>query len=306
MAGTDARVLEPSPPAVNEPPWFADDPVSTDGADAEVVTPTSAGPHTWEELAASDAAIAAYARDHWLGAYKPLPAVPPGYAPSRDDYHRVAYAVVSNARKQANGKFGLRYTFGGFGTPFFGHDEQVRVEGPELVVQRGDTVVAEPLTTLARAAELAGTTADDAQAEHDTVALGDLERTLDVPGEVGWFLGDWFGFATSVLEELRAGPAGRDASRIQIWPGHFDAALDAGDEAAGARASYGASPGDGSHPEPYLYVGPWGEGDRSDPYWNAASFGGANLGYTRLREAADPRQAALDFFGQGYELLHRK
>ena len=80
-------------------------------------------------LAATDPAVASYAAEHWLGAYRGLERSLPGYAASREDYHRLAYAVVSNARKQATGKFGLRYTRGGFGTPFFGNDEQVRVEG---------------------------------------------------------------------------------------------------------------------------------------------------------------------------------
>ncbi len=307
LAGAEVRVLEPSPPAVNEPPWFADDPAAVDEPGATVVTPTSAGQRTWDELAATDPEIARYAREHWLGAYKPLPPVPAGYVPSREDFHRVAYAVVSNARKQANGKFGLRYTRGGFGTPFFGDDEQVRVEGANLVVQRGDAAVTEPLTTLARAAEVAGTVADDAQAESDTVPLGDIDRPLDVRADVGAFLGDWFGFATGVLEELRlTGTApDDDVSRVQIWPGHFDPAVELGSSDAGRRASYGASPGDGGSDEPYLYVGPWSDSDRSDPYWNAEGFGGASLSYRELLEAGDPRRAALDFFRHGYDLLHR-
>ena len=145
VAGVAARVLEPSPPTVTAEPWFADDPAALDGEDA--VTPTTAGSRTWGDLAASDAAIAAFAQEHWLGNYKALPPVPEDYVSSRDDFHRVAYGVISNARKAANGKFGLRYTHGGFGTPFFGDDEQVRVEGTELIVQRGETVVAETIMT---------------------------------------------------------------------------------------------------------------------------------------------------------------
>lgn len=304
IAGTAARVLEPSPPAVTSEPWFADDPTALDGDDA--VTPTSAGSHTWDDLAASDPAVAAYARQHWLGNHKALPSVPSGYVSSRDDFHRVAYGVISNARKAANGKFGLRYTSGGFGTPFFGDDEQVRVEGTELIVQRGETVVAETLTTLARAAEVAGTVANADQAEHDTVELGDLDRALDIRDDVGAFLGDWFGFGTSVLEEARllATAPDDDLSRVQMWPGHFDPAFEMGSLEAGRRATYGASPGDASHDEPYFYVASWGDIDRANDYWNDDGFNGGSLPYADLLTAEDPRSLALDFFRRGYDILH--
>lgn len=303
IVGHEVRVLEPSPPAVVVEPFFADDPAAIDGADA--ISPTSAGSRSCTEHGAEDGAVAAYARAQWLGNYKSLPPVPAGYANGRNDFHRVAFGVVSNARKAANGKFELRYTYNGFGTPFFGDDEQVRVKGPELVVQRGDHVVSERLTTLARAAEVAGTVANADQAEHDTIELGDVNRPLDIRGEVGDFLGDWYGFVTSVLEELRLGRGdGDDLGRIQIWPGHFDPAVELGDADGGQRATYGGSPGDGGHAEPYLYVGPWGAVDDGDPYWNADGYTGASLDYGDLLAATDPRELALEFFRTGYRLTH--
>ena len=304
VAGTAARVLEASPPAVTTGPWFADDPTALDGEDA--VTPTSAGRRTWADLAADDPRVATYAREHWLADHKPLPAVPDHYVSGRDDFHRVAFGVISNARKAANGKFGLRYTRGGFGTPFFGDDVQVRVEGTELIVQRGETVVAETLTTLARAAEVADTVATDDQAEHDTIELGDLDRTLDIREDVGAFLGDWFGFGTSTLEEARllGVDPDDDVSRVQIWPGHFDPAFEMGSLDAGRRATYGASPGDASHDQPYLYVAAWGDIDRTNPYWNDDGFNGGSLSYADLRAADDPQALALDFFRRGYDILH--
>lgn len=108
--------------------------------------------------------------------------------------------------------------------------------------------------------------------------------------------GDWFGFAYSVLEELRArATAAQAPSRVQIWPEHFDAALELGDEDAGARAAYGCSPGDERHPEPYIYVAPWTARPTGD-LWNAQGFAGAELPYADLLAAADPRALALDFF----------
>ena len=76
-----------------------------------------------------------------------------------------------------------------------------------------------------------------------------------------------------------------------------------GDADAGGRATFGASPGDGGHDEPYLYVGAWGEVDRDDGYWNETAFNGASMTYEQLRAAADPIADALEFFRTGYEKL---
>ncbi|MGI9623138.1 MAG: hypothetical protein ACR2PK_09910 [Acidimicrobiales bacterium] len=306
VAGRPALVLEPSPPAVPDEPWFADDPADATGHGEAIVGPTTAASPTWSQLSAESATIAEFARDHWLGNFKTLPPVPPDYVSSRNDFHRVAYGVLSNTRKAANGKIGLRYTRRGFGTPFFGDDEQIRVEGNQLVVQRGGSAISEQLTTLARAASVAGTVASPEQAEHDTVELGDTERVLDVREDVGLFLGDWFGFATAVLEQTRLIAAVEDdVTRVQIWPGHFDPAIEMGSAEAGQRATYGASPGDQSHPEPYLYVAAWDDLDTSHMHWNSEHFSGALLSYEKLCSRTDQHELALDFFRVGYELLRQ-
>ncbi len=64
-----------------------------------------------------------------------------------------------------------------------------------------------------------------------------------------------------------------------------------------ARApNYGGSPGDDTHPEPYLYVGPW-EARAGDVFWNEPF--GASLSYAELRAGAD----GLAFLRRGKELL---
>ena len=238
--------------------------------------------------------------------------------------------MVAEARKQANGKFGLRYTAGGFGTPFFvrhGLDTQVRVANGRIVVQHGDEARVAPVGSLNSAAAHCGVMPSADQAEHDSPPLGDLDRPLAVDTTLTDFLGDWFGFAFSVLEELRLTPGARDVERTQLWPGHFDPAVeitagdpaskadapDPGEAAAGGgeadvnrRATYGASPGDENHPSPYLYVGPWGGIDAGDDYWSTESFPGAALGYATLLAAPDQRSAALEFFTAGYERLRRR
>lgn len=86
---------------------------------------------------------------------------------------------------------------------------------------------------------------------------------------------------------------------------HFDPAFEMGSYEAGERASYGASPGDESHPEPYLYAAAWGDIDRSDPFWNDTTFNGASLSYQELLAADDQRGVALDFIRSGWERLTR-
>ena len=118
-------------------------------------------------------------------------------------------------------------------------------------------------------------------------------------------LGDWYGFGCSVLEELRAGAPDAGATRCQLWPEHFDLAVELGDADAGGRAAYGASPGDAAHPEPYLYVSPWAE-PPADPHWNDTAFRGASLAYSEL--TGDPRAArarAVAFFRTAQEILSR-
>jgi hypothetical protein len=123
---------------------------------------------------------------------------------------------------------------------------------------------------------------------------------------VAALVADWFGFAGRVLETVRAEvPPGDEPSRVQLWPEHFDPAFEAGDESAGRRAGFGASPGDhhdGADPDPYLYVSLWSP-DRvpDDPFWSAPF--GAKLAFAELVTAPDQEAAALDFFRTARRLL---
>jgi hypothetical protein len=77
---------------------------------------------------------------------------------------------------------------------------------------------------------------------------------------------------------------GPDANPI-LWPEHFDVGVTLDD------VNYGLSPGDGFHPTPYAYVGPFTP--REGEFWNAP-FGA-------VRPAADlPDAAAMaEFFAEG-------
>jgi hypothetical protein len=270
----EARVLEPSPPAVSEPP-YADDPVDPGEVPEgrELVSPVhNRGDLTWDEIAQQDPDIAPWCAERWLGAWKRLEPLPASFAETRVALHKIADAVVAPARLPVN-EIALRYTRGGFGTPFFeqdGADCQVRVEHGELVRQRETEETREPLPGV------------------DITAASAL--------------GNFYGLACSVLEQLRANEADGDPSIVQLWPEHFDIAVELGSESAGQRANYGASPGDDAHSEPYLYVGPW-TAEVSGDLWSASGFKGAELPYSELIAYDDQRRAALDFMRERYRAL---
>lgn len=99
-----------------------------------------------------------------------------------------------------------------------------------------------------------------------------------------------------MLEELRAETAlEHDPTPPQLWPEHFDVAIELGSDAQGVRAGYGASPGDELHSEPYLYVVPW-RAIVGGELWTTIVFTGAVLAYAELLAADNRRAAAPDFF----------
>ena len=283
----DARVLEPSPPAVNEPPWFADDPV-VGGDVAPVVRP---GTRTWGDLCdeAQHEGLRPWCEERWL-VPRPLDPLPARFVETRAALHALAEHVITPCRHAANGKIGLRYTYRGFGTPFLGDDRQVRVEDGLLL----DGERAHPITTLGDAAAALGIAPGAPRTVYSPTTEGDPGEPLAVDTGAARALGDWFGFTTLLLEQLRAeASAEDDASRVQLWPEHFDMAVTLGP--VGRRANYGGSPGDDGHPEPYLYVGPFES--RSGSFWNEPF--GASLGYADILDGADP----LAFLRRGKELL---
>ncbi len=147
---------------------------------------------------------------------------PPGLAATRAALHRVAEERVMPPRREATGRIDLRATPGGFGTPVFDLDREVRTDGAELVVTGRGTET--------------------------------RERLDGVDETAARWLGRFFALALHTLTELgRDLPREHAPSAPKLWPEHFDYAIDAGVH----RANYGFSPGDEDRPEPYLYVGPW-------------------------------------------------
>ena len=301
IGGRDARVFEPSPPAVDDNGgWMADDPLQP--ASGVAVSPFGPGP-TWTEVAAGDDALGTWCDERWLRAGRRLDPPPASLGTTRLALHRLAMYAVAAARIDANGYMGLRWTLGGFGTPFFGNDRQVRVVGDQIVIQDGDAVQVQPITSLSAAESFLGAPlARFAEDQYDVPPLGDVDEKLAVDAAATAWLGDWFALGTSVLEELRRDAPDADATRVQLWPEHFDVAIELGDGDAGLRASIGFSPGDDNHADPYVYLAPW-SGVPDDPFFNATGFKGAELHLNDVVAAADPRAVTLAFIREGRALL---
>jgi hypothetical protein len=229
-----------------------------------------------------------------------LPHLPAAYATTRDALHRLAVYVVSPAQRLATGEIILRATPGGFSTfPFRGR--VVGVDGDQLVVDGARF----PIESLRAAAAAVGIEPDTAQQEQfDVPPPGDLDAPLGVDAEAALALGGWYAFATEVLEALRAEAAPPDdVTIVRIWPEHFDAAIDMGDDGAGRRATYGASPGDRHHPQPYLYASPWA--GRIDAFFDDPGFKGAARTYAQLAASSDPHAAAITFLTEARERVAR-
>jgi hypothetical protein len=238
-----------------------------------------------------------------------LPELPPTYEATRASLRRVAAHVLARRRHALVGKFGLRSTPGGIGTPAAGPEhEVVRTDGAWLLRERTGATASTVTLDLTRATLREAATLVDADITAelsvgaDTPEVGDPDAVLGIDPGAADALGGWYAFGWSVIDAAVAG-AGPDASPsvMQLWPEHFDAACDLA-VASGRRTNLGASPGDGFHAGPYLYVGPWESPRPGDPaYWNAPF--GAVLGYDELRRSEDPTARALDFLRAGLDHL---
>jgi hypothetical protein len=169
--------------------------------------------------------------------------------PTRLALHALAEHVISPLRVQATGnEIALQVRPGGFGTPELPGGGWAGVSGTDIVRADG---AREPIGSLRSAAAFLGL--DGAE------ALSDEPLTVDPAAAAE--LAQVFADAWAALEAL-------SDAEIHLWPEHFDVAIELGE------ATYGVSPGDAEHDEPYAYVAPWTP-PRPDPIWNATAFTGA-------------------------------
>lgn len=222
------------------------------------------------------------------------------YVRTREGWHTLAEQVLAPARHAATGRIGLRPAPGGIETPPFGPDgRQLRVRVGNFDIVHGDgSGTSGALGPLGQVAERAGVDLAYDTGVYTATTPNDPMTEVAGDGRSATALVAWFAFGADVLGNWAAERADENPSELQLWPEHFDLATDLGPDDA-RRANYGASPGDGGHPLPYLYVGPWEPDD--DPFWNAGSY--ARLGYEELRAAEDPIARALGFFTEGHDRL---
>ena len=219
---------------------------------------------------------------------------------------RVATHVLARARFDADGRFGLRVTTDGIGTPAFGSERNVlRIVGAVLVHEtrvggaarsRTIPIAGHSLYELARFAGV--NLAAPFSVGHDTPEIGDQHAPIALDPRAATALLAWFRLGWEALDEIL--PEAGEPSVMQLWPEHFDLAIDAA--TTQGRVNLGASPGDGGHPEPYLYVGPWEPIRPGEPsFWNAPF--GAVLGADAVLATPDPTQTAAAFLRRGLALL---
>jgi hypothetical protein len=222
------------------------------------------------------------------------------FAATRASWHALAEHVLAKARWTATGRIGLRATPGGFGTPHFGDDQRALVVADTIVREQYGEGDAAPITTLRAAAEWLRVEPGAPTEVYKPTTPSNFDVPLRVDATAATVLAAWFAFGARTLEDWRAQQATDAPSLVQIWPEHFDLAVDLGNADAGTRANFGASPGDAAIPEPYLYVGPWDTARmtaQDDPFWNQTW--GAALTYRQLVAAPDASKAARSFLAHG-------
>jgi hypothetical protein len=185
---------------------------------------------------------------------------------TRRSLHALAAQVIAPLRVQATGnEIALRPRPGGFGTPELPEGGWVGVDGTDLVRVDGDGArETTRITSLLDAA--------------DFVGLDDAASALtDAPLEVHAGAAQILASAWASGEEALIAFGGEDATPI-LWPEHFDIAIEAGE------ATYGVSPGDDDHPEPYAYISLWSPPADLETgpatFWNAVGFTGAERPWT--------------------------
>lgn len=199
-------------------------------------------------------------------------------ATTRRTLHGIAEGVLAGPQHRRTGELALRQSPGGFATTA-GPD--LRVEGHDLVVDGNRRI---PLTgTFADLATAAGVDFGEAAGlydDHSGVGPHDLIELDDAALAA---LMSWYEIGATALAMLTPDvPA-------QLWPEHFDLAVDLDD------ATYGVSPGDAYEAEPYAYISvmPMDE----NPFWNAP------FGAVASAPDLPAAETLVDFWRQGHRLL---
>jgi len=203
---------------------------------------------------------------------------PAALAATRRRLHGIGECLLAGPQRRAGGRFTLRVTPGGFATT---GEPALRLDGTDIVVDENRRVpIAGTFSGLADALGVDFGPPPDTYPDGSEASPGD-DTTLDVAS--ARLIQDWY---------LKTDAALRVVAPRQtpiLWPEHFDVAILLDD------TSYGASPGDGFHAEPYAYVSN-SDHDGSD-FWNAPF--GAVRGHDQMRSVDD----LVTFWRQAQSLL---
>ena len=194
---------------------------------------------------------------------------------TRRSLHAVAELVIAGPQHGRFGTIRLLVSPGGFS----GLRLPLRVEGTALNFDGGSV----PLTGTYRGlAEAAGVAVGLPTGLYTDVTGTDPDDQVAVDAAAAASLADAWQRGDAALRLLAP-----EASPV-LWPEHFDVGITVD------KVNYGVSPGDGYHPSPYAYVGPWTppKGD----FWNAP-FGAA-----RPLEQLPDAAAVAEFFAEGRRL----
>ncbi len=205
-----------------------------------------------------------------------LPPLPDSFVSTRLAVQALAEHVLCGVRYAAVGRIGLLPAPDGIATPPF-ENRTVGLRGLQLFDRGPDGERRAPVTTLRAAADHFGTTLG-APPLWTPVTTPDPDAPLSIDGTDLQLLAGWF---TLVGEALTT--QAPEASPT-LWPEHFDLAVTVSD--ASGETTFGGSPGDAEHDQPYLYVlppSPEPDGDRS--FWNEPF--GAAVSYDRIATAGD-------------------
>lgn len=191
---------------------------------------------------------------------------------TRRSLHAVAERLLAGPQYRAHGEIRLQVTPGGIGQ-FVG---PLRVEGTDIVGASGRIRLRGRIGDIAAALGVEAGEPANVYSEHAQFGTDD-ELTVD-PAAAGLLL-DWFARGDGAMRRFAP------SEEPILWPEHFDLGISL-DE-----VNYGVSPGDGGHPLPYAYVGPWTP--REGEFWNAS------FGADRPAHQLPDTDAVVAFFAAG-------
>ena len=154
----------------------------------------------------------------------------------RHALHRVAVHIVARSCIEGEGRFSLRVTPGGLGTPEHGPGKRrVRISSDHLVVEAdvagAPSAQSIPINgvTLRQLAEFAGVDlSGPLDVGNDTPPLEDVDALIVLDSGGARALASWYFDVAATLDLILAAmPTSAGATLARLWPEHFDVAVEA-------------------------------------------------------------------------------